>query len=130
MGPLGGPAAWEVIRMGGVFSDAFNALGSKFDDIFSTQWLTLPVSSLGTGKLPENVSANVSIAANGPQYIYAVLGSHNAPGKASAQIHIANEPVGGPLKILLLQNRQSRNPSAARSGQNAPNPQPPAGELP
>ena len=108
VGPLGDTAAWEVTRIGGVFSDAFNALGSKFDYAYSTKWLTLPVSSLGAKRLPENVSVAINIAADGPQFIYAVLGAHNASGKTSVPITITSEPVGGPLKILLLHKLPSR----------------------
>ena len=108
IGTLGSPAAWEVNKIGCVFSDVFKTLESTLDDPFFTKWLTVPVSSLGAKKLPENVSVTVNIAAEGPQFIHAVLGDHRASGKSMVPISITNEPVGGPLKILLLQKILSR----------------------
>jgi hypothetical protein len=104
-GTLKDPAAWEISRLGGFFSDAATAVESRLDDPFLTQWLTLSFPGLGTPKLPENVSLEISIDSPVPQYIYAVLGAHNAKGKNSVQIAITNEPVSGPIKIVLLRKQ-------------------------
>lgn len=111
-GTLRGSTSWEIIRAGAPLDKVLASLKTDLDGQVLVYWLSLPLSTFGTQKMPTKSTVIAEHGSGKIGFVYASIGQQTAFGESSATIQIRNQPVGGTAQILLVrapENLQEEN---------------------